>query len=373
VRRADAAVERLLAAADKETIVVIASDHGEGLGEHGEATHGVFCYGATTDVFLAARAPALRPGASVGGPRSLCDVAPTLREWCGLAPQPTDGVPLGEARDGRVVVTESILAYRTFGWAQVFSATDSRFTLVEVGPRLDIYDLAHDPGEVHGLKPEGHAAYERLDGALLAYRQGGSREPQGAYMAGSPYGHAVRPLTGYLPRAENARLKDSAMGFRFAEGMAVARTLIHRGKDQRDARALERAIEMLKGLAAEDPQNPAPHAYLCHARGRLGSLLGRGDLHRDAARSAKDAIDRGYRVAPVLHDLLTESLAAGDPEDLRAAIAAALEASIHPDPKCAELAEQVERKLREAGDSEGAAEAQRFVERCRRVISTTPR
>jgi len=62
VRRMDAAVERLLAAVDPSTIVVVASDHGEGLGEHGEATHGTLCYGSTADVLLAIRAPSLPPG-----------------------------------------------------------------------------------------------------------------------------------------------------------------------------------------------------------------------------------------------------------------------------------------------------------------------
>jgi arylsulfatase A-like enzyme len=365
VRRADAAVERLLAAVDPGTIVVIASDHGEGLGEHGEATHGTLCHGATADAFLAVRAPRLARGASDTSPRSLADVAPAVRSLCGIAPSPGDGVSLLEARDGRVVVTESLRAYRTYGWAQVFAATDGRFVLAEAGPRLDLFDITLDPGELRPLVPEGHEAYEPLDRALAAYRQGASREPQGAYMTGSPYGHAVRPLAGYLPRAGNAALKDPGQGFRFVDAIAVAKVLIHRGKERRDARALEQAIGMLQGLAAEDPGNPAPHLYLCHAQGRLGWVRGLPELHRAAARSAKDAIDRGYRVAPLLYDLLYESIEAGAAGDLRAALAVALAEPIHPDANCAELAREMERRLIEAGDDEGVGMARRFLERCR--------
>ena len=372
VRRMDAAVERLLAAVGPDTVVVIASDHGEGLGEHGEATHGSLCYGSTADVFLAVRAPALGRGAKDEGPRSLSDLAPTIREWCGLEPRAADGVAISGGLGGRVVVTESMLAYRTYGWAQVFVATDGRFSLVESGPRLDLFDLAADPGETRPLKPEGHAAYETLDRAIAAYREAKGREPEGAYMAGSPYGHAVRPFASYLPREENLRLKDPETGFPFAGQMALAKSLIHFGKERRDAEGLEKAIAILKELAAQDPKNPAPHLYLTHAQGRLGWVLGRPELHRAAARSARDAIDLGYRVAPLLADLLHESLEAGDAADLRAALEVAVKEPIHPDLNCAQLAAQAGLKLETLGDAEGADLARRFLERCHRLGVAPP-
>ena len=367
VRRMDAAVGRLLAAAPEGTTVVIASDHGEGLGEHGEPTHGVLCYGSTADVFLAVRAPGFARGTTDTGQRSLCDLAPSLRAWAGLAPQASDGVAMGGGVGGRVVVTESLQDYRTYAWAQVFAATDGRFALVESGPRLDLFDLAADPGEARPLKPEGHEAYEALDRAMTTYREGKAREPEGAYMAGSPYGHAVRPFASYLPRAENAKLKDPESGFAFAGQMAVAKSLIHLGKERRDAAALERAIAILRGLVAEDPRNPAPHLYLVHAQGRLGWVLSKPELHRAAARSAKDAIDLGYRVAPLLHDLLFESLEAGDPADLRAALEVAVKEPIHPDLNCARLAAEMGLHLENAGDKEGADLARTFIDRCHRL------
>ncbi len=372
VRRMDAAVERLLAAVEEDTIVVVASDHGEGLLEHGEATHGSLCYGATADVFLAVRAPAFARGAKDEGQRSLADLAPTLREWCGLKPGAADGVAIRGGRGGRVVVTESMLAYRTYAWAQVFSATDGRFSLVESGPRLDLFDLAADKGEVSPLKPEGHAAYEALDRALSAYREKKGREPEGAYMAGSPYGHAVRPFASYLPRSENTRLKDPETGFPFAAQMALAKSLIHFGKERRDAEGLEKAIAILRELAAQDPKNPAPHLYLTHAQGRLGWVLGKPELHRAAARSARDAIDLGYRVAPLLADLLFESLEAGDAAELRAALEVAVKEPIHPDLNCAQLAAQAGLMLENAGDAEGAELARRFLERCHRLGVAPP-
>jgi len=372
VRRMDAGVERLLQAVDPGTIVVIASDHGEGLHEHGEDTHGTLCYGSTADVFLAVRAPGLGRGVEDEGLRSLADIAPTLREWCGVPPSRSDGVAI-RLRQGyggqvhRVVVTESLLTYRTYGWAQVFGVTDGRFSLVESGPRLDLFDRAEDPKETRPMKPEGHEAFEALDRALSAYRKGGGHELSGPYMAGSPYGHAVRPFAAYLPRAENAVLKDPETGFPFEAQMAVAKSLINLGKERRDAEALEKAISILNGLVAEDTKNPAPRLYLVHAQGRLGWVLGKPELHRAAAKSAREAIDLGYRVAPLLADLFDESLAAGDPEDLRAALEVAVKEPIYPDLNCAQLAARAGLELERAGDTKGADLARTFIERCHRL------
>ncbi|HEX5138199.1 MAG TPA: hypothetical protein VFY93_14580, partial [Planctomycetota bacterium] len=70
-------------------------------------------------------------------------------------------------------------------------------------------------------------------------------------------------------------------------------------------------------------------------------------------------------VAPLLFDLLDESLAAGAPADLRAALEVAVKEPIHPDAKCAELADRMRLQLEQAGDKEGAALARTFLDRCR--------
>ncbi|MCK6449205.1 MAG: hypothetical protein L6Q99_22640, partial [Planctomycetes bacterium] len=69
---------------------MLASDHGEGLMDHGEPTHGPLCYGSTIDAVLALKAPGFEGGRR-DGLRSIADVAPTLRRLCGLADVPCDG------------------------------------------------------------------------------------------------------------------------------------------------------------------------------------------------------------------------------------------------------------------------------------------
>jgi arylsulfatase A-like enzyme len=371
VRRMDAAVARLLAALPDDAIVVIASDHGEGLGDHGEDTHGVLCYGETADIFLAVRAGALEAGAVDDTPRSLIDVAPSLRAWCGLAAQPADGALL-TAEPDRVLVTESLLSYRTYGWGQVFAATDGRFSLVESGPRVALFDRGTDPKELTPLDPIGHPAYERLDRALHAYRAGGStdREPDGPYFsAGSPYGHAVRPLSQYLTRPENAKLADPQLGFRFRDRMSRAKHLIYTGFKTRNADQLRAAVKDLEALAGEDPDNPAPQLYLTQALGRLGAVTGDPQWNRAAAEAARASIRLGYRVAPLLHDLLYESLQGGALEDLRAALEIAARGDIVPDLQCAELVVRSGLVLAAEGDRDALPLARRVLDRCERALA----
>jgi len=83
----DRAAGRLLAAVSPDTIVIVAADHGEALGDHGEDTHGVFLYDATLHAPLVVRIPG-RPGGRVSSRVRLTDVAPTILEAAGLPVPP---------------------------------------------------------------------------------------------------------------------------------------------------------------------------------------------------------------------------------------------------------------------------------------------
>ena len=101
-RRPIAQVGRLVAAlgpAADQTLIVVASDHGEAFGEHGEIGHSLFVYDTTLRVRARSRADrACRPAASVADPVSLVDVAPTVLRLLGKPPFDADGIDLCAAR-----------------------------------------------------------------------------------------------------------------------------------------------------------------------------------------------------------------------------------------------------------------------------------
>ncbi len=72
-----------------EALIVVTSDHGEALGEHGEKTHGLFAYEETLAVPLVVWAERLTP-ARIGAPVRHVDILPTMLEAAGIA---TDAMP----------------------------------------------------------------------------------------------------------------------------------------------------------------------------------------------------------------------------------------------------------------------------------------
>jgi len=291
VRRADAAFEQLLAAAGKDTIVVLASDHGEGLGEHEEMEHGPLCYGTTVDLVLALRAPGLRSDAK--GLRSITDVAPTLRRLCNLPAQESDGGRLdGPPHD--TLVSESLFLWRIHGWGQCFSVSDGRHTLVESGPRQELFDRRDDPGEREAL-PLTLPAYEKLDRALSRFRSAQLQQADGDVFSSIPaYGVLRRDDSRYLPRHENAQLLDPQANLRTWMAMETVPGIIRVALDRKDPAPLHQALALLADLERKTPTSPrVPHyrAGVCQA---LAKLTGDPSWYGKAAWAELDAIGKGY-------------------------------------------------------------------------------
>jgi choline-sulfatase len=192
----DAQVGRLLAALasrglDDRTVVAIAADHGESLGEHGELTHGLLLYEPVLSVPLLLRAPGLA-ARRVDTPVSLVDLAPSL---AGLLRQPLPPPP-GGALDGRDL-SAALLAGRepppselyaetrypeVFGWSPLFALRRRELKYI-AAPRPELYDLHSDPHETRNLAPsqDGTAALPGRPAAAPAHSA-----PAAASAASSP-------------------------------------------------------------------------------------------------------------------------------------------------------------------------------------------
>jgi len=140
------------AAGETDALWIITGDHGESLGDHGEATHGLFVYDETARVPLIVWAPGLIPAAKKEFAR-LVDVMPTVLALAGL-PQPPglDGRALadGAAASPATAYVETMYPFLNFGVAPVRALTDGITKLIDV-PRKELYDLSVDPAEVHNL------------------------------------------------------------------------------------------------------------------------------------------------------------------------------------------------------------------------------
>lgn len=159
----------LAADAAGDTLVVLTSDHGEGLGEHGEATHGYFAYESTLKIPLVLHGPGVEPGRD-NRPARHVDIAATVLDAIGSdASMPTDGQSLlsegGESGEGPTSYFESLTANLTRGWAPLHGLIQNRQKLIEL-PVPELYDLTRDPGEEHNLAPEEMNRYRSLQASL---------------------------------------------------------------------------------------------------------------------------------------------------------------------------------------------------------------
>ncbi|MGB9235689.1 MAG: sulfatase-like hydrolase/transferase [Terriglobales bacterium] len=136
----------------RNSIIVAVGDHGEGLGEHHEDTHGIFLYDTTTHVPLIIKLPeSLDAGTVVTAQVRTVDIVPTLLELAGApALARRDGESLkpyfaGKDETGRPAFGETDYPLR-FGWAPLRSVRSDGFKFIEA-PRPELYDLQLDATE----------------------------------------------------------------------------------------------------------------------------------------------------------------------------------------------------------------------------------
>lgn len=160
IRFVDRHLKRLLAqveaGAERGTLVVLCADHGEGLGEHGESTHGLLTYNSTLNVPLIVRFPDKRSaGSLVRTPVALSDVMPSVLNWLDIScPEQLDGMPLPltdrEPKDTvsrpRAIYFENRHVLHKYGWSPQVGIIAGAAKYI-AAPRPELFDLRADPGE----------------------------------------------------------------------------------------------------------------------------------------------------------------------------------------------------------------------------------
>jgi arylsulfatase A-like enzyme len=182
---ADSQIGRLLDALDQRalldrTIVIVAGDHGESLGERGERDHGVFIYENVLRVPLIVRGPALAPF-RVGEVVRLTDVMPTVLDLLDVPAAPVDGVSLvelmrGSRRNLNLEAYAESLYPKRLGWSPLRALRDGRFKLIDA-PRPELYDLERDPFEERNIYGERRALAETMAARAAVVAKGHGLAP----------------------------------------------------------------------------------------------------------------------------------------------------------------------------------------------------
>ncbi len=161
----------------QRTLILVLGDHGEGLGEHGEKTHGFFIYDSTLHVPLIIKFPVGRNGrpAMVSTDVSTADVLPTVLDALRLTPPPQlqgrSLLPLLTGKGtGDELYAESFLPRLHFNWSELRGLEAGRYHFID-GPKPELYDRESDPQELKNLYAEKQAVASELQGRLAAVIQ----------------------------------------------------------------------------------------------------------------------------------------------------------------------------------------------------------
>jgi choline-sulfatase len=177
---ADSALNHFVAYLNKQlwydsALIIVVGDHGEGLGEHHEDTHGIFLYDSTTHVPLTVRLPnAQEAGRVVDEQVRTTDIMPTILDLLGISTSSSmDGTSLmpfilGTETTARTVFGATDYPLR-FGWAPLRSVRKEGFKFIEA-PRPEFYDLRSDPGELRNYYLPWDAEVQKLRKMLAESR-----------------------------------------------------------------------------------------------------------------------------------------------------------------------------------------------------------
>ncbi|MGQ0721463.1 MAG: sulfatase-like hydrolase/transferase [Candidatus Eiseniibacteriota bacterium] len=356
----DAATGRLLHVlaarrGTRELFVVVVADHGEGLGEHGESTHGALVHASTLRVPILVRDAGFAPRL-LAEPLAVERGAATLlrRAALGDALNPGSAPPLDAPPTP--VIGETLYPHYNFGWSGLRVLESDGWRLVS-GPVNRLYRPAEDPGETRDLAsthPDVVATLRaHLDREWAARREhafGSTRRELTDRDA-----EALRAL-GYVAGAAGGE-DDAEAAFLSGDDPHARLPLVDRINEaltwlQQDAP--QRSLDLLRRVVAEDPENRFAWQY-----------LGQAALDAGRAEEARTAFRRALALGPnpdaVYRDLARAEAALGNATAERDVLAEALAAN----PRSAETRHRLAGVLLREGRPEEAAELLREAVRIR--------
>lgn len=313
---------------DRSTIILL-SDHGEGLGDHGEQGHGLLVYREALHVPLIVKQKSnAGAGRRVNDLAQHVDLVPTVLDLA-KAPAPGNlrGQSLKPLLDGaghvpdRVVYSESRYAHSHFGWAAPASVTNGRYQYISA-PTDALYDLSKDPGERQNIAAADPKTLESMKKALGRLVPDASKDTSD-------------PLLNVAVVETYRKALDLAAARKWSESLALLQGIV------RDEPDLVEVWGRLATLAARiDRFDVAVHAYRQVVGlepagpwgyiGSAGVLLKQRKLH-DARAQAERAVEaasaRDTRARASAHELLARiALASHDTDEAAAAAGRAQQA-----------------------------------------------
>ena len=257
----DRQISLLLGEIPEDTVVVVVGDHGEGLGQHGEDSHGFLLHESTLRIPFFLRIPPGRPQAADldGTLPSLLDVYPTVLALCGVNPQKV------ARRSGRNLLepappdwgvrAETLYPYYQFRYARIRSYRDRNSKLIEEGGRLSVFSWSSDPHEDEARSEGAQELLRRLRESLGGARSYAAKEVASTPNSANPYFGSRSPKDLEPTDAENRRLPLMSEHFEVVDALNQARSQLRGGRGGNPDPGA--ALRLLRPFEDQRDQNPA--------------------------------------------------------------------------------------------------------------------
>jgi arylsulfatase A-like enzyme/Flp pilus assembly protein TadD len=282
----DAALAPLLEAVrnvQPAPLLVVTGDHGEARGDHGELTHGVFCYEATLHIPLFAWCPGIVAPGRDDVPARHIDIVPTILDAIG-EPRPAEltgqsllGTGRREAEEGSYF--EALSAAFNRGWAPLRGLALHGNKYIDL-PIPELYNLPTDPEEAKNLVPERPDALRRLRKRLLEL----PAAPHERGTIGSEEAAKLRSL-GYL--TGSGEMKATYGPADDPKSLVLVDQTLHKIMDLYGHGKCDEALPIARRVVAERPNMKLGYLHLAMVLRCKGDL--EGVLHAFEQASANGA------------------------------------------------------------------------------------
>jgi len=282
----------------ERAIIIVCSDHGEGLNDHGEDQHSILIYREAIHVPLLLKLPASKSANTiVDAPAQLADIFGTVLQLTGIETKQPSLLALPPSRK---IYSESLYPRYHFGWSELRSLIDERFHMIESSSRAELYDVQRDPAEHNDI-----AARERrvvsADREELA--KFGNAIPQPATV--DPETAAKLQALGYLGNAHKGPSGPLPDPNKAIVTLAPMRKAIELAAANR----IDEAVSLFRSILAQSPE-------MVEVWTQLGDTLARAGQTDEAIGAYRQAIARSPVASPdLILSLGTLYLQAGKLDD----------------------------------------------------------
>ena len=304
-----------------EATIILLSDHGEGLGDHGEDEHGIFLYRETIQVPLVIKLPnSTRGGQRAAAPVQHVDLVPTVLELLKLPSTSLRGdgkvargrslmpVLLGEGTlASSNIYSEALSPRYHFGWSELYALSDERYRLIRA-PKDELYDLSQDPKELKSIA----ADRTQVVGAMRSALDGMIADAKvTAPSAVSNEDRQKLAALGYVGTQSATSLQLPGDSLPDPKDRIGVLQKYKRATDYAGARRFEEATALYRELLKEEPG--MSDVWL-----QLAEIYNRRGMTADAVAAFKEVVERNPKDAAGLTGVASGMLRLGKFDEARA-------------------------------------------------------